>query len=91
MLDSVVVFFTSGALVAKIAIYILIFELVFFAWWGRKFHNLALMVPNVLSGLAMIGALAAAMVSANPVWILVFLSLAFAAHLADLWLRLGRK
>ena len=91
MLDSIVRFFTDDGLVALIAIYILVGELGVFVWWGRSIPNLALMIPNALSGLAMLGALLVAMRSANPFWILVFLSLGFVAHLADLWLRLGRQ
>jgi hypothetical protein len=91
MLDAIVAFFTDDGLVAQIAIFILVGELAVFVWWGRTSLNLALMIPNALSGLAMLGALLVAMRGANPVWILVFLSLGFVAHLADLWLRLGRE
>jgi hypothetical protein len=91
MLDAIVAFFTDDGLVALIAIFILIGELAVFVWWGRANSKLALMIPNALSGLAMLGALLFAMREANPLWILVFLSLGFVAHLADLWLRLGRK
>jgi hypothetical protein len=91
MLNSVVTFFTADGLVALIAIFILVGELCVFVWWGRTSLNLTLMIPNALSGLAMLGALLVAMRGANPLWILVFLSLGFVAHLADLWLRLGRK
>jgi hypothetical protein len=91
MLNSVVSFFTDDGLVALIAIFILIGELSVFVWWGRTSPSLALMIPNALSGLAMLAALLAAMRDANPLWILVFLSLGFVAHLADLSMRLGRK
>ncbi|MGL4405105.1 MAG: hypothetical protein ACRCT6_05040 [Notoacmeibacter sp.] len=91
MLESVVAFFTNNGLVALIAIFILAGELSVFGWWGRKDLKLALMIPNALSGLAMLFALLVAMRGAAPFWILVFLSLGFIAHLADLWLRLGRK
>jgi hypothetical protein len=91
MLDAIVGFFTASGLVAKLAIAILIVELTVFAWVGRAAPKWALMIPNALSGLAMIGALLVAMNKGNPVWILVFLSLGFVAHLADVWLRLGRK
>ena len=91
MLDKAVTFLTDDGLVALIAIYFLFGELSVFVWWGRTIPNLALMIPNALSGIAMLGALLAAMKDANPLWILVFLSLGFAAHLTDLWLRLGRK
>jgi hypothetical protein len=77
--------------VAKLAIAILIVELAVFAWRGRAAPKWALMIPNAFSGLAMLGALLVAMNKGNPVWILVFLSLGFLAHLTDLWLRLGRK
>ena len=91
MLDTIVAFFTNDGLVALIAIFILVGELSVFVWWGRTSSNLALMIPNALSGLAMLGALLVAMRGANPLWILVFLSLGFVAHLTDLWLRLGQK
>jgi hypothetical protein len=91
MLNSIVSFFTANGLVAKIAIWILFGELSVFIWWARGSQKLALMIPNALSGLAMLFALLVAMRGANPLWILVFLSLGFVAHLADLWLRLGRK
>jgi hypothetical protein len=91
MLDSVVSFFTADGLVALIAIFILIGELSVFVWWGRANSKLALMIPNALSGIAMLGALLIAMRNLNSVWILVFLSLGFVAHLTDLWLRLGRQ
>jgi hypothetical protein len=91
MLDSIVAFFTDDGLVAQIAIFILVGELSVFVWWGRAHSKLALMIPNALSGVAMLGALLIAMRNLNSVWILVFLSLGFVAHLADLWLRLGRK
>ena len=89
MLDNIVAFFTNDGLVALIAIFILIGELSVFVWSGRTSSRLALMIPNALSGIAMLCALLVAMRGANPLWILVFLSLGFAAHLADLWLRLG--
>jgi hypothetical protein len=91
MLDSVVSFFTADGLVALIAIFILIGELSVFVWWGRTSAKLALMIPNALSGIAMLGALLVAMRATNPIWILVFLSLGFIAHLTDLWLRLVRQ
>ena len=91
MLDQIVEFFTADGLVARFAISILIGELAVFIWWRRTSPNLALMIPNALSGLAMLGALLVAMNGQNPIWILVFLSLGFVAHLTDLWLRLGRK
>ena len=89
MLDNIVAFFTDDGLVAQIAIFILIGELSVFIWWGRRSSSLALMIPNALSGIAMLAALLVAMRAANPLWILVFLSLGFVAHLTDLWLRLG--
>jgi hypothetical protein len=91
MLETIVAFFTDNGLVALIAIFILVGELAVFVWWGRANTKLALMIPNALSGLAMLGALLVAMRGANPVWILVFLSLGFVAHLTDLWMRLGRR
>jgi hypothetical protein len=91
MLDSIISFFTDEGLVAQIAIFILIGELAVFVWWGRANSKLALMIPNALSGIAMLGALLIAMRNLNSLWILVFLSAGFAAHLTDLWLRLGRK
>jgi hypothetical protein len=91
MLDAIVAFFTDDGLVALIAIFILVGELSVFVWWGRVSPNLAFMIPNALSGVAMLGALLVAMRGANPLWILVFLTGGFVAHLADLWLRLGRK
>ncbi len=91
MLDAIVAFFTNNGLVALIAIFILIGELSVFIWWSRTSSCLALMIPNALSGIAMLFALLVAMRGANPLWILVFLSLGFVAHLTDLWLRLGRK
>ena len=91
MLDQITGFFTADGFVARIAISILIGELAVFCWWGRTSSNLALMIPNALAGLAMLGALLVAMTNQNPIWILVFLSLGFVAHLTDLWLRLGRK
>ena len=91
MLDSIVAFFTDDGLVALIAIFILVVELCVFVWWGRKSSSLALMIPNALSGIAMLWALLVAMQNLNSLWILVFLSLGFVAHLTDLWLRLGRK
>lgn len=91
MLDTIVAFFTHDGLVALIAIFILLGELSVFTWWGRSTPKLALMIPNALSGIAMLGALLVSMRGANPLWILVFLSLGFLAHLTDLWLRLGRQ
>ena len=91
MLDQITSFFTTNGLVAKLAIGILVVELLVFIWRGRMTHSWALMIPNALSGLAMLGALLVAMTNQNPIWILVFLSLGFVAHLTDLWLRLGRK
>jgi hypothetical protein len=91
MLDSIISFFTDEGLVAQIAIFILIGELAVFVWWGRANSKLALMIPNALSGIAMLGALLIAMRNLNSLWILVFLSAGFVAHLTDLWLRLGRK
>lgn len=91
MLEAAVAFFTANGRVALIAIFILIAELSVFIWWGRTYSRLALMIPNALSGLAMLGALLVAMRGVDPVWILVFLSLGFVAHVMDLWMRLGRK
>ena len=91
MLEAIVAFFIADGLVAKIAIWVLLTELALFVWYRRTSQNLALMIPNTLSGLAMLFALLVAMRGANPLWILMFLSLGFAAHLTDLWLRLGRR
>ncbi len=91
MFDAIVAFFTANGVVALIAIFILTGELSVFIWWGRTSPRLALMIPNALSGIAMLGALLVAMRGANPLWILVFLSLGFVAHLTDLWLRLVRQ
>ncbi len=91
MLNSIVAFFTNDGLVALISIFILVGELTVFIWFGRKLSGPALMIPNAVSGIAMLCALLAAMRDANPVWILVFLSFGFVAHLADLWLRLRRR
>jgi hypothetical protein len=91
MLNSIVSFFTADGLVAQIAIFILIGELAVFVGWESPGSKLALMIPNALSGISMLGALLVAMRDANPLWILVFLSLGFVAHLTDLWLRLGPK
>ncbi len=91
MPDYIVRFFTNDGLVAIIAIFILVGEMSVFIWFLKTEPKFGLMIPNALSGIAMLCALLVAMRGANPLWILVFLSLGFAAHLTDLWLRLVRQ
>jgi hypothetical protein len=92
-IETIVSFFTSNGLVARIAIAILGMELIYSVWFGLIKRGAAasrwrMLIPNALSGVAMLAALWVAMNNDPPFLILVFLTLGFVAHLVDVKLRL---
>jgi hypothetical protein len=91
MLEAIVSFFTANGLVALIAIFILLLELAAFIWVGRTKPHWRAMIPNAVSGLAMLAALWVAMTDRAPALILVFLTLGFIAHLVDVKQKLFGK
>jgi hypothetical protein len=94
--DAIIAFFTDDGLVAAIAMAILGLELVYAIWFGLVRRGAAsprwrMLIPNAVSGIAMLAALWVALTGAPPLLILVFLTLGFVAHLVDLKMRLFAK
>lgn len=81
--------FDSGRIIDLILLFILV-ECVFLAVWRRPALRLVELLPNILSGAALMLAVRCALVGARWEWVALSLLGALLAHLADLGLRLRR-
>jgi hypothetical protein len=82
--------FDSGRIIDLILLFILL-ECVFLALWRRPALRLGELLPNILSGAALMLAVRFALVGARWEWVALSLLGALLAHLADLGLRLRRR
>ena len=81
--------FDSGRIIDLILLLILA-ECLLLAVWRRKGLRLGELLPNILSGAALMLALRCALVDADWAWVSLSLLAALLAHLVDLALRLRR-
>jgi len=83
--------FRSGA-VADIAVAVLVIETAILVAMRQRFGlAIAPLLCNAAAGIALILALRAALVAPqSPVWVALWLTLGFAAHMGDVWIRMTR-
>ncbi len=82
--------FGSGRIIDLILIFILV-ECVLLGIWKREGLRLADLLPNILSGAALMLAVRFALVESRWEWVALSLLGALLAHLCDLTLRLRRR
>lgn len=78
----------AGGRIAELAMAVLVVEGALLAWLVQSAAWRRLLLVNALAGLALLGALRAALLDAGPVWLALWLAAGLAAHLADVILRL---
>lgn len=82
--------FADGRIIDLILLFILV-ECVVLACWRREGLGLGELLPNILSGAALMLSVRFALVDARWEWVATGLIAALLAHLSDLALRLRRR
>lgn len=79
----------SGRIVDLILLLVAL-EALWLAWWLRRRGGVLRLLPNLVAGACLLLALRAGLTGAGGAWLGAALLCAFAAHLADLAIRLRR-